>query len=44
MVQQNLDRLAALRRGGEVRARRGLAELGPDPTLRIDGEPVLLET
>lgn len=44
MVRRNLERLAALRRGGEVRARRGLAELAPDPTLRIDGEPVLQET
>ena len=44
MVRRNLERLAALRRGGEVRARRGLAELGPDPTLTIDGEPVLQET
>jgi len=44
MVTQNLARLAALRRGGEVRARRGLAELGPDPTLRIDGTTLLQET
>ena len=36
--------LARLRRGGETRARRGLAELASDPTLRLNGDPVLQET
>lgn len=44
VVRENRARLAALRRGGETRARRGLAELAPDPTLRLNGEPVLQET
>jgi hypothetical protein len=40
MVRANLARLQALRRSGEVRAHRGLAELAPDPTLRLDGAPI----
>jgi len=44
VLRENRARLAALRRGGETRARRGLAELGCDPTLRLNGEPVLQET
>jgi hypothetical protein len=39
MVRRNLELLAALRRNGEFRARRGLAELAPDPSLRLNGEP-----
>jgi len=44
VLAENRARLARLRRGGETRARRGLAELAPDPTLRLNGEPVLQET
>jgi glycosyltransferase involved in cell wall biosynthesis len=35
-VRANRARLAAIRARGETRARDGLAELPPDPTLRID--------
>ena len=35
MVQQNQAILQRIRKTGEVRARRGIAELPPDPTLRI---------
>jgi len=44
VLRENRARLERLRRGGETRARRGLAELAPDPTLRLNGEPVLQET
>jgi glycosyltransferase involved in cell wall biosynthesis len=44
MLRENRARLARLRSGGETRARRGLAELAPDPTLRLNGELVLQET
>src|SRR5215218_9517862 len=44
VLRKNRARLAELKRGGETRARRGLAELAPDPTLRLNGERVLQET
>jgi glycosyltransferase involved in cell wall biosynthesis len=44
MLRRNRALLAELRAGGEFRARRGLAELAPDPTLRLNGEPVQQET
>ena len=37
MVQHNQAVLQRIRKSGEVRARRGIAELPPDPTLRISG-------
>jgi glycosyltransferase involved in cell wall biosynthesis len=43
MVRRNQLLLAELRRGGATRARMGLAELKPDPTLRVNGEPIQLE-
>jgi hypothetical protein len=39
MVQRNRGILERIRRSGETRARRGIAELGPDPTLSIDRYP-----
>lgn len=43
VVQRNRTILARIRRGGEVRARRGIAELEPDPSLSVQyhgrGEP-----
>lgn len=36
VVDRNRAILARIRRGGEVRARQGIAELEPDPTLRIE--------
>ena len=42
-MRRNRELLARIRRTGEVRARRGLAELAPDPALRINGEPVCQE-
>jgi glycosyltransferase involved in cell wall biosynthesis len=38
VVARNREILAAIRREGLVRARRGIAELGPDPGLRVEGE------
>jgi glycosyltransferase involved in cell wall biosynthesis len=35
VVEKNREILHRIRRTGEVRARRGIAELAPDPTLRI---------
>ena len=35
-VRKNREILARIRREGEVRARRGIAELGPDATLRVE--------
>ncbi|HEX8694976.1 MAG TPA: glycosyltransferase [Longimicrobium sp.] len=43
VVARNREILAAIRREGLVRARRGIAELGPDPTLRVEGETVRQE-
>ena len=40
IVRRNRQIMARIRRSGESRARRGIAELGPDPTLRIDGSVV----
>lgn len=37
MVRRNREVLQRIRRGGEVRARRGIDELPSDPTLRISG-------
>ncbi|HSK21007.1 MAG TPA: glycosyltransferase [Longimicrobiales bacterium] len=37
MVRQNQAILQRIRKSGEVRARRGIAELPPDPSLRISG-------
>jgi glycosyltransferase involved in cell wall biosynthesis len=42
-MQKNRELLDRIRRTGEARARRGLAELEPDPTLRVDGTPVYQE-
>ncbi|MBV9110491.1 MAG: glycosyltransferase [Gemmatimonadetes bacterium] len=39
MIRRNLVLLRALRGSAEYRARRGIAELAPDSTLRIDGDP-----
>lgn len=39
MVQRNRAILERIRRSGETRAHRGIAELGPDPTLSIDRYP-----
>lgn len=36
VVRRNRAILARIRRGGEVRAERGIAELEPDPSLRIE--------
>ncbi|HSU15897.1 glycosyltransferase [Longimicrobium sp.] len=44
MLRRNRELLARLRAGGEHRARRGLAELAPDPTLRLNGEPAYQES
>ena len=35
VVQRNREILQRVQRSGEFRARRGIAELGPDPTLRV---------
>ena len=35
VVQRNREILQRVKRSGEFRARRGIAELGPDPTLRV---------
>ena len=43
-VAQNRAVMDAMRRAGETRARRGLAELEPDPSVRIDGAPSAQET
>jgi glycosyltransferase involved in cell wall biosynthesis len=40
MMRANRERIIKLRKGGEYRARKGIKELEPDPTLRIDGRPV----
>jgi len=37
MMRANRERIVNLRKNGEFRARRGIKELEPDPTLRIDG-------
>lgn len=37
VVRRNREILQRVRRSGEYRARHGIAELGPDPTLRIHG-------
>jgi glycosyltransferase involved in cell wall biosynthesis len=39
-MRRNREILDAIRRGGETRARLGLAELQPDPSLRVRGEPL----
>lgn len=39
MVQRNRGILERIRRSGETRARRGIAELGPDPALSIHRYP-----
>ena len=36
VMRRNRERMAAIRRERSVRARRGLAELGPDPELTVD--------
>ena len=36
VVKQNREIMARIRKNREIRARRGLAELEPDPTLRIE--------
>lgn len=40
VVRRNRAILDRIRRDGEVRARRGIAELAPDPSLRIEGGSV----
>lgn len=40
VVSRNREIMSRIRRSGESRARRGIAELGADPTLRIDGSVV----
>jgi glycosyltransferase involved in cell wall biosynthesis len=40
MMKANRERILKLRKGGEFRARRGIKELEPDPTLHVDGRPV----
>jgi glycosyltransferase involved in cell wall biosynthesis len=42
VVKRNREILERLRRSGEHRARRGIAELGRDPSLTVDGEPVFV--
>ena len=37
VVKKNREIMSRIRKDGETRARRGLAELEPDPTLRIEG-------
>jgi glycosyltransferase involved in cell wall biosynthesis len=41
VVRRNREVLERIRRGGETRARAGIAELGPDATLRVNGAPLL---
>jgi hypothetical protein len=36
VVRQNREIMSRIRKNREIRARRGLAELEPDPTLRIE--------
>ena len=43
-VRRNREILAAIRRDRAVRARDGIAELAPDPALRIRREPLVQET
>jgi len=43
VLRRNREILDAIRRRREVRARRGIAELAHDPTLRVDGTPVVRE-
>lgn len=38
--RRNREIMAAIRREGQTRAQQGIAELGPDPTLRVNGRPV----
>lgn len=40
VVRANLELISRIKKNGEVRARRGLKELEPDPSLHIDGKPV----
>lgn len=40
VVEQNREIMKRIRRDGETRARRGLAELGPDASLRVNGRAV----
>jgi glycosyltransferase involved in cell wall biosynthesis len=40
MMRANRERILRLRKNGEFRAKLGIFELEPDPTLRIDGQPV----
>jgi glycosyltransferase involved in cell wall biosynthesis len=39
-LRRNREILERIRRGGEHRARRGIAELEPDPTLRVERVPI----
>ncbi|HEX8433224.1 MAG TPA: glycosyltransferase [Longimicrobium sp.] len=41
VVRRNREVLERIRRGGETRARTGIAELAPDATLRVNGAPLL---
>lgn len=40
MVRANLALISKIKKNGEVRARRGIKELEPDPSLHVDGKPV----
>lgn len=42
--RRNRELRRRIRRDGVTRAARGLAELEPDPMLRVNGEPIQLET
>ena len=42
VVRRNREILKRLRRSGEYRARMGIAELGPDPSLTVDGRAVVV--
>lgn len=37
IIRKNREIMARIRKNGEIRARRGLSELVPDPALRIEG-------
>ena len=43
VLRRNREILASIRRGREVRARQGIGELPPEPTLRVNGTPVVQE-
>ncbi len=39
-IRRNHERIDRIRRDREIRAHRGIAELAPDPSLRVNGRPV----